>query len=113
MKDGAASTVRAMTRAWRHTQDGTFGQRPSWRREDGVVRQLEFDGFSVVEGAATNIIVLEQARGIAEPWKYPTFIVSIVELQRRRHLRESHEPDEVQFHNRSAVCTAALAICSR
>jgi len=80
------------------------------RREDGVVRQLEFDGFSVVQEAADDIIVLEQARAIAEPWKYPSFIDSIVELQRRRHLRASHEPDEVQFHNRSAVCTAALAV---
>jgi hypothetical protein len=52
------------------------------RREDGVVRQLEFDGFRVVEEAATNIIVLEQAHGITEPWKYPSFIDSIVELQK-------------------------------
>ncbi len=43
-----------------------------------VVRQLELDGFSVVEEAATDIIALEHARGVAEPWKYPSFIDSIV-----------------------------------
>ena len=67
-------------------------------------------GFSVVEEAATDIIALEQTRGVAEPWRYPSFIDSIVELQRRRQLRSSYEPDEVQFHDRSAVCTAALAV---
>jgi predicted ATPase len=71
---------------------------------------LELDGFSVVEEAATDIHALEHARGVAEPWKHPSFIDSIVELQRRRQLRASHEPDEVQFHDRSAVCTAALAV---
>src|SRR5271167_1010972 len=75
-----------------------------------IIRQLELDGFSVVEEAATDIIALEQARGVAEPWKNPSFIDSIVELQRRRQLRASHEPDEVQSHDRSAVCTAALAV---
>jgi predicted ATPase len=75
-----------------------------------VIRQLELDGFSVVEEAATDIIALQQARGVAAPHKHPSFIDSIVELQRRRQLRASHEPDEVQFHDRSAFCTAALAV---
>jgi predicted ATPase len=49
-----------------------------------VIRQLELDGFSVVEEAATDIHALEHARGVAEPWKHPSFIDSIVELPRRR-----------------------------
>jgi predicted ATPase len=32
-----------------------------------IIRQLELDGFSVVEEAATDIIALEQTRGLAEP----------------------------------------------
>jgi predicted ATPase len=75
-----------------------------------VIRQLERDGFSVVEEAATDIIALEQSHGVAEPWKHPSFIDAIVDLQKRRQLRASHEPDEIQFHDRSAVCTAALAV---
>ena len=75
-----------------------------------IIRQLELDGFSVVEEAATDIIVLEQSRGVAAPHKHSSFIDSVVELQRQRQLRASHQPDEVQFHDRSAVCTAALAV---
>lgn len=35
-----------------------------------IMRQLELDGFSVVEEAARDIIALEQARGVAEPWTH-------------------------------------------
>lgn len=31
-----------------------------------IIRQLELEGFSVVEEAATDVIALAQARGIAE-----------------------------------------------
>ena len=73
-----------------------------------LLRQLELDGFSVVEEAATDVIALAQARGVAEPWMHPSFIDSVVELQRLRLLRASCEPGDVQFHDRSVVCTAAL-----
>jgi predicted ATPase len=33
-----------------------------------IIRQLELEGFSVVEEAATDVIALWQAEGIAEPW---------------------------------------------
>jgi predicted ATPase len=74
-----------------------------------ILRQLEAEGFGVVEEAATDVIALDQARGIAEPWKDPSFIDAVVNLQEQRQLRASRHPDEVQFHDRSAVCTAALA----
>ncbi len=74
-----------------------------------LLRQLERDGFGVVEEAATDIIALEQARGVTEPWTDPGFVDRVVDLQRRRQLRAASLPDEVQFHDRSAVCTAALA----
>jgi predicted ATPase len=74
-----------------------------------VIRQLELDGFSVVEEAATDIIALWQAKGIAEPWTRPEFIDAVVSLQQTRELRFAGVPDLVQFHDRSVVCTAALA----
>ncbi len=74
-----------------------------------IIRQLELDGFSVVEEAATDVIALAQARGIAKPWEDPSFINTVVELQRARQIRASRQPDEVQFHDRSVVCTAALS----
>jgi len=74
-----------------------------------IVRQLELDGFGVVDEAATDLIALAQAQGITEPWTHPSFIDSIADLQRRRQVRASGQPDAVQFHDRSAICTAALA----
>jgi predicted ATPase len=75
-----------------------------------ILRQLEIDGFSVVEEAATDLIALRQAQGIAEPWMHLGFVDSVADLQRLRQLRASCEPDGIQFHDRSAICTAALAV---
>ena len=75
-----------------------------------IIRQLELDGFSVVEEAATDVIAAAQAHGTVEPWRHPSFIDAIAHLQRDRQIRASYQPDEVQFHDRCAVCTAALAV---
>ena len=75
-----------------------------------IIRQLELDGFSVVEEAATDVIVLQQAQGIAEPWAHASFIDAVADLQRARQMRASFEQAETQFHDRSAICTAALAV---
>jgi predicted ATPase len=74
-----------------------------------IIRQLEAEGFSVVEEAATDVIALAQARGICSPWEDASFIDTIVGLQHQRQIRASCQPDGVQFHDRSAICTAALA----
>lgn len=74
-----------------------------------ILRQLELDGFGVIEEAATDLIAVEQARGNAEPWKDARFIDSVANLQKRRLRRASRLADEIQFHDRSVVCTAALA----
>jgi predicted ATPase len=74
-----------------------------------IIRQLELEGFGVVEEAATAVIAAAQARGIAEPWTDPAFIDSIVLLQKQRQIRASKQNEDLQFHDRSAVCTAALA----
>ena len=75
-----------------------------------IVRQLELDGFSVVEEAATDVIAGAHAQGTVEPWRDPSFIDAIARLQRDRQLRASYQPDDVQFHDRCVVCTAALAV---
>ncbi|HTS60855.1 MAG TPA: AAA family ATPase [Candidatus Acidoferrales bacterium] len=75
-----------------------------------IIRQLELDGFSVVEEAATDVIAAEHARGSAHPWAHPSFIDAIANLQKDRQIRASCQPDEVQFHDRCVVCTAALAV---
>jgi predicted ATPase len=75
-----------------------------------IIRQLELDGYSVVEEAATDIIAVAHAQGIDEPWRHPSFIDAIANLQQRRQIRALYQPDEVQFHDRCVVCTAALAV---
>jgi predicted ATPase len=74
-----------------------------------ILRQLETQGYGAVEEAATDLIALWQARGIPEPWQHDFFIDAIAELQRQRQTRAAFEPVAIQFHDRSAVCTAALA----
>ncbi len=74
-----------------------------------IIRQLELDGFSVVEEAATDVIAAAQDRGAAEPWKDPSFIDLVVNLQKQRQIRASFQCDDIQFHDRSVVCTTALA----
>ena len=75
-----------------------------------IIRQLELDGFSVVEEAATDAIAAAQANGTIQPWMDHSFIDVVANLQRDRQIRASCQSDEVQFHDRSAVCTAALAV---
>lgn len=74
-----------------------------------AIRQLEVEGFGIVEEAATDMIALWQANGIAEPWTHAEFIDAVVKLQRTRERRSADCKDSVQFHDRSVVCTAALA----
>ena len=75
-----------------------------------IIRQLELDGFGVVEEAATDINAAAHAHGTDELWRHPSFIDTIARLQRGRQIRASDHPDEVQFHDRCVVCTAALAV---
>jgi len=93
-----------MSRMKRYVLTGTPGA-----GKTAVLRQLERDGFAVVEEAATDVIALEQAKGVAEPWTDSAFIDRIIALQSSRQQRQATGPEEVQFHDRSAVCTAALA----
>lgn len=71
---------------------------------------MELDGFRVIEEAATDIIAALQARETMEPWTHPSFVDAIANLQRDRQIRAACQRDEIQFYDRSPVCTAALAI---
>jgi predicted ATPase len=73
-----------------------------------ILRRLELDGFAVVEEAATDLIALAGAAGVARHWEAPSFIDDIAALQRARQLRADAWPDEVVVFDRSPVCTLAL-----
>ncbi|MER7335268.1 MULTISPECIES: AAA family ATPase [unclassified Micromonospora] len=65
-------------------------------------------GWSVVAEAATDVIAAGQARGDAEPWRAAGFVDAVARLQReRREAAGSQGP--VQVHDRSPLCTLALA----
>jgi predicted ATPase len=74
-----------------------------------ILRLLERSGFGVVEEAATDVIATEQALGVPEPWTEPQFIERIVALQRQRQLHAAAASVDVQFHDRSPICTLALS----
>jgi predicted ATPase len=74
-----------------------------------IIRSLEVAGYAVVEEAATDIIALRQAQGIAEPWTHPSFIEDIINLQKLRQMRIA-DVAEVQFYDRSPLCTYALSV---
>jgi predicted ATPase len=74
-----------------------------------VLRVLQAQGFAVVEEAATEVIRREQRAGVTEPWRQPSFIDKIVGLQRQRQQQPVAHGAQVQVHDRSPLCTLALA----
>jgi predicted ATPase len=74
-----------------------------------VLRLLESTGHAVVEEAATDVIALEQACGVDEPWRDPRFPDRVVRLQRSRLRRADAVGAEVVIFDRSPVCTLALS----
>ena len=73
-----------------------------------ILRSLEVAGYIVVEEAATDIIALRHAQGIAEPHTHPAFIDDITNLQKHRQMRIA-DVSSVQFYDRSPICTYALS----
>jgi len=73
-----------------------------------LLRYLEDRGYCVVEEAATDIIALEQQKGVQEPWEEISFIEKILNLQIRRQTQALSAPGEVQFFDRSPLDTYAL-----
>jgi predicted ATPase len=75
-----------------------------------IIRSLEVAGYLVVEEAATDIIALRQAQGIAEPHTHPSFIDDITNLQKQRQMQVADLASGVQFYDRSPLCTYALSV---
>lgn len=70
-----------------------------------LLRLLQSVGHTVVEEAATDVIAIEHARGVDEPWATAAFIDEIIAVQRER---EQKAVGALQFFDRSPVCTYAL-----
>lgn len=63
-------------------------------------------GYTVIEEAATDVILLEQQKGNAKPWEGICFIDAIVNMQQERQQKALAA---LQFYDRSPFCTYALA----
>ncbi|MEU8267483.1 AAA family ATPase [Sphaerisporangium sp. NPDC049002] len=72
-----------------------------------ILRHLEALGHSVVDEAATTVIASEQARGETEPWADASFIDKVLAVQ--RHRQTDSPATDIQFYDRSPICTHALA----
>jgi predicted ATPase len=93
-----------MERLKRYILTGTPGS-----GKTSILRSLEVAGYAVVEEAATDIIALRHAQGIAEPHTHHAFIDDITNLQKHRQMRIA-DVSSVQFYDRSPLCTYALAV---
>ena len=74
-----------------------------------LLRALAAHGQTVVEEAATDVIIELQADGVDEPWTRSDFCDRIVAVQRRRQTAPVPPGVAVQFFDRSPLCTLALA----
>ncbi|OYX36509.1 MAG: hypothetical protein B7Y99_01350 [Caulobacterales bacterium 32-69-10] len=75
-----------------------------------LIEGLAARGFATVAEAATDVIAVEQAQGTLEPWTRPAFIETIARLQLARRAEADGRGFGPQFHDRSLVCTHALAM---
>jgi predicted ATPase len=74
-----------------------------------ILRALAAGGYAVVPEAATGVMSARLALGEDEPWADPMFIERIAVLQRQRRDAPVCPGVTAQVHDRSAVCTLALA----
>jgi predicted ATPase len=74
-----------------------------------ILAALRDGGYAVVDEAATDIHVREQALGRDEPWRDAGFLDAIALLQRERQQRPAPPAAAVQLFDRSPICTLALA----
>lgn len=66
-------------------------------------------GHEVVREAATDVIATATECGADKHWEQSTFIDQIVALQSRRQAQPVPPGTDLQFYDRSPVCTLALS----
>ncbi len=75
-----------------------------------IIRALEMKGYFVIDEAATDVIAYEQAQGIDSPWEHSKFVDHVVHLQRQRQIQTTDSHPDLQFFDRSPICTYALSV---
>ncbi|GAB3935454.1 AAA family ATPase [Micromonospora vulcania] len=92
-----------MTEPRRHVLTGAPGA-----GKTTLIEALRRRGHLVVREAATDVIAARQAQGSAEPWREADFVDAVARLQRQRR-SAADARGAVQIHDRSPLCTLALA----
>jgi predicted ATPase len=69
------------------------------------LKELEKLGHAVIHEAATDVISIEQVKGIEKPWEAPDFVDQITYMQKERQMDAT---GDLQFYDRSPFCTYAL-----
>jgi predicted ATPase len=73
-----------------------------------LAHALRQRAYCVVE-AATDVITIQQAQGVEEPWQRTDFLEAITRLQRQRQIAPVRATVDTQIYDRSPLCTLALA----
>ena len=74
-----------------------------------LIRVLESMGHFVVEEAATDLIAMDQAAGISQPWEDPSFVDRVMTLQCQRQVQTVNVTSDPQFFDRGPLDTIALS----
>ena len=69
------------------------------------LKELEKSGYAVIHEAATEVISIEQAKGLERPWEEPNFVYQITHMQKERQMNAT---GDLNFYDRSPFCTYAL-----
>lgn len=75
-----------------------------------LLQALAAQGYDTIPEAATDVITQQQSAGVAQPWTRPAFLTDILALQQQRLGRASAQASQLQFYDRSPLCTYALAL---
>jgi predicted ATPase len=70
-----------------------------------VIKELDRLGHAVIKESATDVISIEQSKGIERPWEEIDFVDQIVLMQKERQMDAT---GDLQFYDRSPFCTYAL-----
>lgn len=105
MRGGADEGGKGNAAVTRYVLTGTPGA-----GKTSLLRELARRGQLVVPEAATDVIGWRQAAGEPEPWLDAGFTEETARVQgERQRAAVGGGPGAVWFHDRSPVCTAALA----
>ncbi len=70
-----------------------------------VLQSLRQKGYVVIPEAATDVISIQQAKGLERPWESVKFIDQISHMQKERQMNTM---GDLQFYDRSPFCTFSL-----